>query len=97
MNEIEPADLRKITKPLAFQKLGPPVYSDKEPSSHRAQRPWGIICDRESRDMVRDLMKNVIEPHVLRLREHVISAKNRPKRSVEDLRKPVLFVAQPGG
>ena len=62
---VQEVNTDKITKPLAYQHLGQVAYTDREPGSHRAQRPWGIIHERESTEMVRKLVKDVIEPQVI--------------------------------
>ena len=67
-------DIRKITKPLDYQILGKPVFEDKEPNSHRAQRPWAVIHMREATENIRELMKTVIEPQVVNLKDFRLSA-----------------------
>ena len=129
--------LLKIEKPRGYQKVGNPVWRDRTPSSHRAQRPWGLIHERESKEMVGDLVNTVIDPQILEMRNFKLSPCNdqpldfkteywtldrgdrgvqelsqvdkeqgagkevfvsvKEQRSVEDLKKPVIFISQPNG
>ena len=82
-------DVAKISKPLDFQVLGKPVFEDKEPNSHRAQRPWGVIHMRETTENVRELMRTVIEPQVVDLKEFLQSIK---KENSLDFRTEYLTV-----
>ena len=47
--------------------------------------------------MVLRYTKDILEPEILQLRGFTLSAPGRPLRYVEDLRKPVLILAEEGG
>ena len=68
-----PVDIQKIQEPMAFQKVGNAVFKDPTPTSHRAQHPWGLIHERETTLMVKELIQTVIDPQVEQVRSYKLS------------------------
>lgn len=66
---------KTITKPMVFQDVGPEVWNDREPQSHRAQHPWLLAHTREATETVRNIMKTVVDPQVEEIRSHCLVAK----------------------
>ena len=58
---------------MAFQQLGDIVWSDNEPQSYRAQHPWVLSHERETRNGIKQLMMTVIDPQVEDLRSFKLS------------------------
>ena len=66
----------RLKPPLAFQRLGPEVWADPEPQSHRAQHPWLLAHVRETLESVREIIETVVDPQVERLRSFRLAAED---------------------